>query len=403
MAQERRRRDSFPKPPLFRLGELAQALQVIGDCLGGVRSGRSHLIVPIYGQLRSLLTERSRKAGPLLLEVAHNYGIELPIFAMSEPGPAAPPGSLGEKLHVHMAGFPISVTRQLGNQELITADQLLDRRLVFIKGTVYTVREIIEQFANRAGGSHYSAGMSADILELLSVRVGALALVPKALAQIAQTVLDLGVKVLREVGEFESHILIAVPPQKRKTAGYMMDWVRDEGSRVSLMLTPDLRLAFQVIGSNRVSAIVVSEEFIEWNRLRHVELVHEVLPGPSARLSIAVDGAKVAESNISFGLAIDADPLESHSYLNRSKEDPGAGVEFQLAEELMYKGARTIDEQAKLLAYFRSKLNKKGLSALSFSSGSYGYAPPGTNDLTLVGNVTRCRVGSSLDGEQPRP
>jgi hypothetical protein len=111
----------------------------------------------------------------------------------------------------------------------------------------------------------------------------------------------------------------------------------------------------------------------------------------------------VAESNIPFGLAIDADPLESHSYVNRSREDAGAGVEFQLAEELMYKGVRRIDEQAKLLAYFRSRLNKKGLSALSFSSGSYGYAPPGTNDLTLVGNVTRRGVGSSLDGEQPRP
>ena len=60
----------IPKPLGFRIQELMQSLQVIRDSLGAVRQGRLHQIIPVYGQLRALLSEKSKGNHPLLLDIA---------------------------------------------------------------------------------------------------------------------------------------------------------------------------------------------------------------------------------------------------------------------------------------------------------------------------------------------
>ena len=63
------------KPLAWRLGELLQSLLVLRDSLRGLRDQQLHQIIPLSGQLRALLTERSGQAAPLLREIVARRGV----------------------------------------------------------------------------------------------------------------------------------------------------------------------------------------------------------------------------------------------------------------------------------------------------------------------------------------
>lgn len=72
------------KPFSHRLFDLSQSLSVIRDSLILIRNGQIHQIIPMSGQLRSVLVEKRRKNESLLLVVAKELKEELNIFAMRD-------------------------------------------------------------------------------------------------------------------------------------------------------------------------------------------------------------------------------------------------------------------------------------------------------------------------------
>lgn len=56
--------EPIPKFLGDRIQELLQALQVIRDSIEAVRQGKLHQIIPVYGQLRALLSEKSKGNDP---------------------------------------------------------------------------------------------------------------------------------------------------------------------------------------------------------------------------------------------------------------------------------------------------------------------------------------------------
>jgi hypothetical protein len=88
----------IPKPLAIRTVELVRALQIIKDAIDGARKGGIHNLIPLAGQLRALLTEKSKGADPLLLRLAETFAQPLEFYVM--PGADDPnfPDSLKEKL-----------------------------------------------------------------------------------------------------------------------------------------------------------------------------------------------------------------------------------------------------------------------------------------------------------------
>src|SRR5688500_12249853 len=123
-----------------RVVELIRALQVLADSAKAVREGRLHQIIPLSGQVRALLTDRSTQAGPLLLEIARFLGQPIELFSMPEVTDPPLPGSLAEGLVLHVRGFPVTTHRQLPAQEAVHIEDFLDRRLLWYEGTRYSVR-----------------------------------------------------------------------------------------------------------------------------------------------------------------------------------------------------------------------------------------------------------------------
>ena len=69
-----------------RVIELTKALQVIRDSLNLIRQGKTYQIIPLCGQLRALLTDKSqsKKNKPLLVDLAVLLQKRLSVFAMSD-------------------------------------------------------------------------------------------------------------------------------------------------------------------------------------------------------------------------------------------------------------------------------------------------------------------------------
>lgn len=159
----------IPKPLGYRIQELIQSLQVIRDSLEAVRQGHLHQFIPLYGQLRALLSEKRKGNQPLLLTIAKEIGMQLEIYAM--PGvddDKALPSELKKDLLLHLAGFPVSLHRELPGQCLITIEKFLDQKILIYEQKRYTPKDVIEFFANKAGGAHFSPDMDQDFTQLLS-------------------------------------------------------------------------------------------------------------------------------------------------------------------------------------------------------------------------------------------
>ena len=153
-----------------RLEELIQSLFVIRDSLELVRKGERHQLIPLYGQLRALLCDKSQtKNKPLLRSLAESVDVSLDVHCM--PGVDDPrfPEELRESLVFHLSGFPVTLRRQLPAQITVALEDFIERDILHYKERRYSVRNIIDWFANQAGGAHFSLRAPRDFLALLHV------------------------------------------------------------------------------------------------------------------------------------------------------------------------------------------------------------------------------------------
>ena len=179
----------FGKPFAVRTVELLQGLQLIADSLCRIREGEIRYLTVLSGQLRSLVAERSKGEVPLLLHVAEKFGARLEIYCM--PGIDDPgfPSELRKDLVLHVAGFPVTLQRQLKAQTKLPLHEFLDLKLIQFKGNVYSPRAIIEWYANKAGGSHYSSKIPEDFAALLALNLMNMQPLANLLVQIGDAVL----------------------------------------------------------------------------------------------------------------------------------------------------------------------------------------------------------------------
>lgn len=243
---------AVPKPLGIRIQELLQSLQVIRDSLTSVRQGKLHQIIPVYGQLRPLLSEKSKGNSPLLLDMARKMGLNLDFYCMSEAGNL--PEDLKKGLLLHLAGFPTTLEQELPNQNSISIEKFLDYQIVAYSGRSYKTKDIIAFFANKAGGAHYSTYLPQDFAELLSFGLSGQPILVNALLQIAELIYRLGVKLIKSVADFKIHFLIFVPRQEIKESAYIFDSQYDKSQLIGMLAFAQFKLDEKIWKANHPNA-----------------------------------------------------------------------------------------------------------------------------------------------------
>jgi hypothetical protein len=388
------------KPLGYRLSELLQSLQVIQDCLHLVRHGRRHQLIPISGQLRSLLTERSKGTKPLLLGLAADLNADLHVYAMPGVAKAVLPAADGLLLHV--SGFPLSLERENRRQEQMSIAKFLDHKIVRYKTRTYRVRDIIEFYANKAGGSHYSSDIPKDFAEILSLTLGGQTVLGSGLQQIAELVLQSGIRVFKKLVEFEINLAVWIPKQDLSQSAHLLDHVYPGTQmRVAAGVLPGMNLFFTAQGLNgeRLDCNIAD---LDWTKPHQLSFAHTLRDDLRSELSIGVDGTVISTVTGDGPILVVNDPRQYQSFVNRSQEDPGAGMTMGLVEQTCHAKSFSASERAKLAGYFRQRLSKSGMKAILFKPSQYGSAAPGTKDLTMTGHPVSADLSQLVAGEHEK-
>lgn len=141
------------KDTLTRFSELFQATLLLYDFLIKLKEGNIFYVHPLYGQLRAILTDKSRGA-PLLFDLAKKLNFELSVFVI-------PPSSDDDDgLVLSYSNLSLSITKDTLSHKRISLQEFIDK-LTFLKidKTKFTNEKFIEFIANNLGGAHYSPFM----------------------------------------------------------------------------------------------------------------------------------------------------------------------------------------------------------------------------------------------------
>lgn len=380
------------KPFAARTVELLQGLQLIADSLLRIREGEARYLTVLSGQLRSLVAERSKGEAPLLLDVAEKFGATLEIYSMPGVDDPSFPSELRKDVVLHVAGFPVTLQRQFKAQRKLELIEFLDLKLIQFKGNAYSPRTVIEWYANKAGGSHYSSKIPEDFAALLALNLMNMQPLANLLVQIGDAVLATGRNLLRATIELEIYALVIVPRQPDgaiQDVNYLFD-SKYEGSEMRLCISLNARLmpSFFASGLQGTWARVDCDRLINWSepRLIHATLVIE--EDLSTTLELAIDGVRVGQTNVKAPLFVLADPLEYASYHNKGFDDPPQNFTFGVGSVVMVGRELGPDDKANMLLYMGRKRADPELKAMLYSPQAFGLAAKGTKNLTFSGQAT---------------
>lgn len=393
------------KPFATRTIELVRAIQLIRDALLHLRAGHVRHLASLSGQLRAILTDRSTKTAPLLIDVAEKLGRPLHIYCM--PGPDDPdfPAQLRNGLLLHVSGFPITFSRQYSAQIETSFPDMLDREIVVFKGNRYTARTIIEWFANKAGGAHYASRLPEDFAALLSEGGPLAAPLTNILIQLGEATLESGRRLIKQVVDVELHAIIVVPPQSDESiadANVLFD-AQYEGSsmRLSLVLNKRLMPSFRVGGLQGVGLRVDADRLIDWSEARYLRASLRIEDDLSTVMEIAVDGQRIGRARTDEPLFVLSDPLDYESFHNRAVDGPSQQFSFGVAQVMMVGRELDVAAAAEMTMYLMGQRTKPDLNVVLYRPGSYGHSRKGTKDLQMSGEVKSQLARTVFGGPEP--
>jgi len=380
------------KPFAVRTVELVQGLQLIADSIQKLGEGEIRYLAVLSGQLRSLVAERRKGEVPLLLDVAEKIGKKLSIHCMPGVDDPAFPEALRKDLVLHVAGFPVTLERQFQAQREMTLSEFLDEDLILFKGTTYSPRKIIEWYANKAGGAHYSSNIPEDFAALMSLNLMSIQPLANLLVQIGEATLAAGRQLLKSVVDFETYALVVIPEQEHgaiQDVNHLFDsQYEGSGMRISLSLNSRLMPSFFVCGLQGAWARVDCDRMLDWSepRLLHATLLIE--DDLTTTMELAVDGVRVGRCNVKVPLFVLSDPLGYDSYHNRASDGQPQRFSFAVGQVLMIGRELGPEERANMLLYISRKRSDPDLRVIYYGPEAFARADRGTKHLTMTGQAT---------------
>jgi hypothetical protein len=144
--------------------------------------------------------------------------------------------------------------------------KFLNHKIILFREKHYTPKQLIEFYANRAGGAHYSRSLPAELGGLVRFNIAGLQPVAIALLQIGQATLDAGRTLLKRLVDFEIHAVVFIPKQEVANQAYLFDsQYMGSQMRISLLVNKSLTPIFFVSGLQGTRFGISSDRIIDWS------------------------------------------------------------------------------------------------------------------------------------------
>jgi hypothetical protein len=383
--------------------ELLRSLLVIRDSLEGLTQGKPHQILPLFGQLRALLAEKSKDNQPLLLDLAGVLKKEVKLWAF--------PGTDQDKFPVlpepaevllRIGGLPLSTHKTSPNQQLLSLREVLDQKMLVYRGRHFSRRQLIKLFAEKTGGAHFPKRVPAEVLEVTALEVNGAPAIHQAIVQFARAIFECAATLLRELCDFSVHFYMLVATSEPRVGGVIFDAsYPNTAMRIIFGSSPLGQLTFTVIGLDGFAAQVASERLIDWSTPHHVAIHHHLDERLDSRVAITVDGDPYAEAQVPHPVFLTRELNQYRRFMNRSLEDAGAGVNLGLLTHLQVGGTYFTKVQCVTLKYFEEYGNKEDEGCIFFPNGSFGECDVNETTLRMTGSVRKWSWRRLAAGELP--
>ncbi len=326
------------KTTLQRLTELLNAVQVIRDSLEAMRAGKDYQIIPLSGQLRALLTDRTRHAKPLLLDLAKQFDRPLSVYSTTDVDNAPVNPKIANDVLLRFTGIYFSLTRELPEQFSITIEAALKRNVVNFQGSRHTLEEVVEFFANRAGGAHYSKISPKEIGELLALSVFGMSPLKGIVWQVGFVALRLATELLRSLTEFEIHFAVTIPTQTLQRPGFLVDAVYPgQLMGYSVYLDPLGRIHFVMQDIVGMRVEVLSNRIVPFDKPFHFSIRHTWTDNLESEIEITMEGERAGFARSPRPLFTLAETPGYDILMNSSHQAPNSGLAFCLGDMMMVR------------------------------------------------------------------
>ncbi len=361
---------------------------------------RPHLLIPIYGQLRSLLIEKSRGKKSLLLDIADTIGANMNIYVQSKNwqnleisssdqvfflNPVVQKETQRPKIKV--CGIPFSSVRTNENQEKISLTDFLDFEVLEYEGEKLKVNEILGFYANRYGGSHYDHQIPENFAKLLSEDLGGFDILKSMLVSIAQLILDNGISVLKNISCSTVFLCFYLYEQQLSEKSILMDSMYPQSPmRYSLILDNGRIPHLIVRGANNVKDVFTLSKQLDFNDWAEFCISIQLNDRLQSNVLVVLNGEEVVNITLERNIEIYNHFRNCDRYLNTSADQSKmSGIDMGVVQ---YAGALETNwyEIAGAVGVLKGcRESEEPVKVIKLSKSSYLNMKPGSFDLEIIG------------------
>ncbi len=374
------------KTNLEKIIEFFHAIRIVGDARKLISEGRYYHITSIYGQLRALLTDKTkehRKEPKPIFEIASLLGEDLNIYYLPDTLEQKLPEQ--ERLVLYVSSLPISLKKQTPNQKQISLEDYLNLDIVRYKDKRLKAGDIVNAMSNKYGGAHYDSKVPEYLAQLTSFGINGQHILDNLIIQIADLFLDIGLKLVRKLTDFEFYFTIYFDSLvDSKNENFIFDYtLPSTNCRISFYTFQSTLRVFlcDLVGR---SVNLEINEVVPCKELILVNISHGISDELQSRVTVSINGLKVLDTTIQEPLIMLNQVGSFQGYFNRSREQELQDFEFGIGEIVMFGNILEDIKKAELYLHFSETETEK---LVYYDRQSYGHSSPGTTDLEMVGNV----------------
>jgi hypothetical protein len=376
---------------LTRFIELYTSINILKDLIKEIDNGKSYLIIPIIGQLRSLLCEKSSKSKSLLIDIAEIldyqtdfYFIEQNIITIDS----------ANGLVFGVTPPILSLEKQDFNQKKTNLGDYLKKKNIQLETKYYAIEDLIKLFSNKLGGSHYSLSISEPEADLLNKNIGFgnTRVFEEILLRLSKIVLEIGIRFIRKYSEFDFYIGLYIPEQSfENDFNPIIDYkFNDNASRLTFGATKNGKYFVSLHDLSFRNFQFISQNKISLNREIQLNFYHKVTNDFKSIIYIIENDKVLLEEEIYQPIFLLNEFWEYESAINLIIDSKQNGFRLAIKAFTIYNNAKRdkskVDYLRKIGEYEKNKIYTW------YQKDEYCISDPGTNDFKMVGDLVRKEI-----------
>lgn len=281
----------------------------------------------------------------------------------------------------------ISVDREYESQIAGTLHDCLELKVLYFNGVQYSLRTIVEWFANKAGGAHYSKQMPEVFSSLIQTRTRSLGTLEQVLLQFAEAVIQIGVRLLNSVSDAEMYFAMALPRRLENDTVIVDAKHPNVPMRFSFGVRKSGKIWCRLVGIDMADFALEAPQLPEWHETHYVAFSASVEKDLRTRVAISFDGEVLFNHFFPSPLFLVSDWTDFNVLVNKSHEGGLQDCHFVFCEMITVGRELNAQERSKTLIHLSRWKNGEDLNALLFTPGSFAESKAGVKSLTMTGIV----------------